>query len=76
MQFMPATWRMYGVAIDGSGKANPYDARDAIFAAARLLAANGGMRHIRRAIFAYNHASWYVDSALWEGRGDHRLGFA
>jgi murein DD-endopeptidase MepM/ murein hydrolase activator NlpD len=68
MQFMPATWRRYGVAVDGGGKPNPYDARDAIFAAARLLAANGGMQHVRRAIFAYNHAIWYVDAVLWRAQ--------
>jgi murein DD-endopeptidase MepM/ murein hydrolase activator NlpD len=65
MQFMPATWRKYGVDVDGHGRPNPYDPRDAVFSAARLLAANGGMRHIRRAIFAYNHASWYVEAVLW-----------
>jgi murein DD-endopeptidase MepM/ murein hydrolase activator NlpD len=86
MQFMPATWLRYGVAADGRGKPNPYDARDAIFAAARLLAANGGMRHIRRAVYAYNHANWYVAAVLWRARviadwasGDQRrdrLGYA
>jgi cell wall-associated NlpC family hydrolase len=65
MQFMPATWRIYGVDADGTGTANPYDARDAIFAAARLLAANGGAKHLRRAVFAYNHADWYVTEVLW-----------
>jgi len=65
MQFMPATWRTYGVDADGKGTANPYDARDAIFAAARLLAANGGAKHLRRAVFAYNDADWYVTEVLW-----------
>ena len=65
MQFMPATWRTYSVDANGRGKANPYDARDAIFAAARLLAANGGAEHLRRAVFAYNHADWYVTEVLW-----------
>jgi membrane-bound lytic murein transglycosylase B len=41
MQFMPATWSEYAVAV-GQGKPNPYDPRAAIFAAAHLLAANGG----------------------------------
>jgi cell wall-associated NlpC family hydrolase len=65
MQFMPATWQAYGVDADGKGKPNPYDARDAIFSAARLLAANGGSKDLRRAIFAYNHADWYVTEVLW-----------
>ena len=68
MQFMPATWRQYAVAVDGAGKPNPYNPRDAVFAAAHLLAANGGMRNLRRALYAYNHASWYVDAVLWRAR--------
>jgi murein DD-endopeptidase MepM/ murein hydrolase activator NlpD len=65
MQFMPATWSEYAVAVAGKGKPNPYDPRAAIFAAAHLLAANGGAQHLRQAIFAYNHASWYVDAVIW-----------
>jgi hypothetical protein len=65
MQFMPGTWAQYAVSAPGQAKANPYDPRTAIFAAARLLAANGGAQHLRQAIFAYNHASWYVDAVLW-----------
>ena len=41
MQFMPGTWREYGVDANHDGKANPYDPTDAIFAAARYLHANG-----------------------------------
>jgi hypothetical protein len=65
MQFMPETWLEYGVLIGNHGTPNPYDPRDAIFSAARYLAANGGRHHLRRAIFAYNHAKWYVDEVLW-----------
>jgi cell wall-associated NlpC family hydrolase len=65
MQFMPATWKKYGVAVTGKGSPDPYDPRDAIFAAARYLRANGGMRHLRRAVFAYNHAAWYVSEVMW-----------
>jgi murein DD-endopeptidase MepM/ murein hydrolase activator NlpD len=65
MQFMPATWSEYAVSLAGQGQPSPYDPRAAIFAAAHLLAANGGAHHLRQAIFAYNHASWYVDAVLW-----------
>ncbi|HWF51596.1 MAG TPA: lytic murein transglycosylase [Solirubrobacteraceae bacterium] len=65
MQFMPSTWARYGVDVTGHGRPNPYDPRDAIFAAAHYLAAAGGAHDIRRAIFAYNHALWYVDAVLW-----------
>jgi cell wall-associated NlpC family hydrolase len=65
MQFMPATWAKYGMRVDGRGRPDPYNPRDAIFSAARYLAANGGSSHVRRALFAYNHADWYVDEVLW-----------
>jgi murein DD-endopeptidase MepM/ murein hydrolase activator NlpD len=65
MQFMPATWSRYAVSVAGQAKPSPYNARDAIFAAAHLLAANGGAHHLRQAIFAYNHAGWYVDAVVW-----------
>jgi Transglycosylase SLT domain len=68
MQFMPATWIEYGVDVSGYGRPNPYDPRDAIFSAARLLAGNGGGQNLPRAIFAYNHALWYVDAVLWRAQ--------
>jgi membrane-bound lytic murein transglycosylase B len=64
MQFEPSTWQQYGVATDGHSVANPYDPHDAIFAAARYLQAAGGGQDIRRAVFAYNHADWYVDEVM------------
>jgi murein DD-endopeptidase MepM/ murein hydrolase activator NlpD len=68
MQFMPATWDMYGTDANRDGKADPYNPVDAIFAAARYLKAAGGHSDIRRAIFAYNHADWYVDSVMLRAR--------
>jgi hypothetical protein len=65
MQFMPATWVRYGMSVSGHAVPNPFDPADAIFSAARYLAANGGARHLRQAIFAYNHAQWYVDAVMW-----------
>ena len=64
MQFLPSTWRMYGVDANKDGKKDPYNPVDAIFAAARYLKAAGYEQSVRRAIFAYNHADWYVDSVL------------
>jgi murein DD-endopeptidase MepM/ murein hydrolase activator NlpD len=64
MQFMPDTWLRWGVDADGDGIADPWDAADAIFAAARYLAAAGGQTNISRAVFAYNHADWYVNEVL------------
>jgi murein DD-endopeptidase MepM/ murein hydrolase activator NlpD len=68
MQFMPATWDMYGTDANHDGTRDPYNPVDAIFAAARYLKAAGGEADINRAIFAYNHADWYVDSVLLRAR--------
>jgi Transglycosylase SLT domain len=68
MQFLPSTWAEWG--IDGFGDTgppnilNPYDA---VPSAARLLCANGagaGGQSLSRAIFDYNHATWYVNEVL------------
>ncbi len=64
MQFMPPTWRAYGVDANRDGMKDPYNPVDAIFAAARYLKAAGADTDIRKAVFAYNHADWYVDSVL------------
>jgi murein DD-endopeptidase MepM/ murein hydrolase activator NlpD len=68
MQFMPATWKQYGVDANRDGLKDPYNPVDAIFAAARYLRAAGAETDVRRAIFAYNHADWYVDSVLMRAR--------
>jgi murein DD-endopeptidase MepM/ murein hydrolase activator NlpD len=64
MQFMPSTWERWGVDADGDGIANPWSPEDAIAAAARYLAASGGATDIARAVFSYNHATWYVAEVL------------
>jgi murein DD-endopeptidase MepM/ murein hydrolase activator NlpD len=64
MQFMPATWRGYGTDANGDGLADPWNAEDAIYSAARYLAASGAPTDLRRAVFAYNHADWYVEDVL------------
>ena len=46
------------------GVKDPFNPVDAIFAAARYLKAAGAETDIRKGIFAYNHADWYVDSVL------------
>ncbi|HET9124145.1 MAG TPA: lytic murein transglycosylase, partial [Solirubrobacteraceae bacterium] len=64
MQFMPSTWKRYGVDATGNGVADPYNPVDAIFSAARYLHAAGASSNLAQAIFAYNHAAWYVQSVL------------
>jgi hypothetical protein len=68
MQFMPATWKQYGVDANHDGQKDPYNPVDAIFAAARYLKAAGAATDISRAVFAYNHADWYVSSVLMRAR--------
>jgi murein DD-endopeptidase MepM/ murein hydrolase activator NlpD len=64
MQFMPDTWLRWGLDASGDGLADPWDPTDAVYAAARYLAAAGGSADLSRAVFAYNHADWYVDDVL------------
>ena len=64
MQFMPSTWLRWGTDGNGDGIADPWNPDDAVFAAARYLAASGGREDISRAIFSYNHADWYVREVL------------
>jgi membrane-bound lytic murein transglycosylase B len=60
-QFMPGTWRAYGVDGDGDGNADIYNPIDALHGAANYLAANGANRgDIDNALFRYNHSSAYV----------------
>jgi hypothetical protein len=68
MQFMPATWRAYGTDGNRDGEEDPYDPADAIFSAARYLSASGYEQDVRGALFAYNHATWYVEDVLERAR--------
>jgi hypothetical protein len=70
MQFLPATWRRYGNG--GDINAN----RDAILAAARLLAANGGPDDMSRALYRYNPTPRYVKAVTayaGQMRADERV---
>ena len=64
MQFMPSTWLRWGTDANGDGVADPWSPEDAVFAAARYLAAAGGRTDLSRGVFAYNHADWYVRDVL------------
>ena len=64
-QFMPGTWRGYAVDGNGDGVKDIRDARDAAYAAAKLLAANGADHgDYTSALFGYNHAMWYVTKVM------------
>jgi hypothetical protein len=69
MQFMPSTWQLWGITAFGEkGPPNVMDPYDAVPSAARYLCAAGaGMgtsAGLYQAIFAYNHADWYVREVL------------
>jgi cell wall-associated NlpC family hydrolase len=63
MQFEPPTFAEYSSAADDPNP-NIYDPRDAIFAAAAMLSANGASDNTPGALYAYNHADWYVNEVL------------
>jgi hypothetical protein len=62
MQFMPATWKAYGMGGDVQ------DPRDAVMAAANYLRATGAPRDYQRALHAYNPSQAYVDAILLHAR--------
>jgi len=66
MQFEPATFAEYATGPDEP--LSPYDPQDAIYTAAKMLCADGAeggtQAGIEQAVFAYNHATWYVSEVL------------
>lgn len=68
-QFIESTWERYGVSATGHGIPDRWNPADAIFSMANYLRASGAPADYRRAIFAYNHAWWYVEDVLrWARR--------
>lgn len=55
MQFLPSTWAAYG-------RGNIHDPQASILAAARFLAAAGGLKSERAALYRYNPSTAYVDA--------------
>jgi membrane-bound lytic murein transglycosylase B len=73
MQFLPTTWRAYGLGGDVD------DPHDAILGAANYLRASGAPRELRRALYAYNRSTRYVDAVVRfaaQMRRDERIYFA
>jgi hypothetical protein len=73
MQFLPSSWEQFGLDANGDGKKDPYNPVDAICAAAHYLKLAGGDKDLYQAIFAYNHADWYVQEVLLYARAYGRL---
>jgi hypothetical protein len=76
MQFLPATFDEYALPVPpgGAQPPSPYDPTDAVYAAARLLCANGGGAPggsgLAGAVYAYNHSRAYVAEVLTLAAGD------
>jgi murein DD-endopeptidase MepM/ murein hydrolase activator NlpD len=73
MQFLPSSWEAFGVDANGDGRKDPYNPVDAICAAANYLKLAGGSENLYDAIFAYNHADWYVQEVLLYARAYGKL---
>jgi hypothetical protein len=70
MQFIPATWRAYGLG------GNVHNPRDAILGAANYLRANGGAHDEARALYHYNPSALYVDAVQRYARRITRVRWA
>jgi cell wall-associated NlpC family hydrolase len=68
MQFEPSTFARFDLPVPTGGAMppSPYDPADAVYAAGRLLCTDGAAdrRHLRAAIYSYNHSTAYVDAVL------------
>jgi len=73
MQFLPSSWEAFGLDANGDGRKDPYNPVDAICAAAHYLKLSGGSENLYDAIFAYNHADWYVQEVLTYARAYGKL---
>jgi hypothetical protein len=68
-QFLVSTWQRYGITASGQGTPDMWNPTDAIFSMANYLRASGAPGDYREAIYAYNHAWWYVAEVLgWARR--------
>ena len=69
MQFIPSSWRIFGVDGNGDGVRDPHNIIDAVHAAVRHLCPAGTVTDIEAALFSYNRSSTYVATVLdWAAR--------
>jgi hypothetical protein len=77
MQFEPGTWARYRlVGPGGANPPSPYDEIDAVWSAANYLHASGAPGDWQTAIYAYNHAGWYVSEVLSDAAVLYQSGIA
>jgi membrane-bound lytic murein transglycosylase B len=63
MQFLPSTWKRYGVDGNGDGRADITNVHDAIFSAARYLKACG-YPDVKKALWGYNPSTRYYNKVM------------
>lgn len=72
MQFLQPTFdsvvARHPLPPGGNNSPSPWNKHDAIYAAAYYLCDSGAPKDLRKAIFAYNHADWYVNDVLEQAR--------
>jgi hypothetical protein len=68
MQFIPSSWRSYGIDGNGDGVVNPNNIYDATITTGIYLCAGGAdladLAQLQAAVFRYNHSATYVDIVL------------
>lgn len=68
MQFIPATWRLWGADGNGDGVKDPQNIEDAALAAAGYLCAGGRdlsrPADLQAAVLSYNHSTQYLTAVL------------
>jgi hypothetical protein len=64
MAFLPSTFAEWGVDGNGDEVKDIFNAADAIFSAANYLHDSGAPGDWQKAVYAYNHAGWYVEKVL------------
>lgn len=63
MQFLPSTWKRYGVDANGDGVSDINNVEDAIFAAAKYLRACG-FPDVKKALWGYNPSLSYYNKVM------------
>jgi hypothetical protein len=63
-QFLQSSWEEYGQDANGDGIKDVYGIPDSIYGTANYMHLSGAPADWHGAIFAYNHAEWYVEEVL------------
>ena len=73
MQFLPSTWATWGVDANGDGRKDPIQPGRRDLRRGSLPRRRGWGKNISKAVFAYNHADWYVREVLSDAQNYESL---